>query len=67
MIFAADLFQTNFAKDPRSRASWERFRRGILEPGGSLNELEMLKGFLGGRLPNTQALLSMLDLPTDPS
>ena len=62
-IFAADLFQTAFAIDPRSQASWERFRRSILEQGGSLNELEMIKSFLGGRLPNIEALLSMLDLP----
>ncbi|KAH8591395.1 hypothetical protein B0O99DRAFT_744584 [Bisporella sp. PMI_857] len=66
-IFAADLFQTTFAENPRSQAAWEQFRRGILEYGGSRNELEVLEEFLGGRCTNLNALLSILGISTSPS
>ncbi|RFU30370.1 hypothetical protein B7463_g5987, partial [Scytalidium lignicola] len=61
-IFAANLFQTTFAENPRSRVAWERFRHGILEYGGSRNELEIVEEFLGGRPPDPSVLLAMLGM-----
>ena len=59
-VFAADMFVNGgFAEEPFSVDAWQRFRTIILEPGGSQNEMDMLKKFLG-RLPNTEALLSTL-------
>jgi metallopeptidase MepB len=61
-IFGANLFQTAFAKTPRSRATWERFRHRILEYGGSKNELEILEEFLGSDPADPNALLVMLGM-----
>ncbi|THZ06051.1 zincin [Aureobasidium pullulans] len=58
-VFAADMFQTNFATAPRDRLAWDRYRREILEPGSSRDELEMLESFLG-HPPNPQRLLGGL-------
>jgi metallopeptidase MepB len=58
-VFAADMFQTNFATAPRDRLAWDRYRREILEPGSSRDELEMLESLLGHR-PNPQRLLGGL-------
>ncbi|KAK0383367.1 hypothetical protein NLU13_9280 [Sarocladium strictum] len=55
-VFAADLFETVFARNPRDRARWEDYRRSILEPGGSRDGLEMLTTFLG-HVPDASALL----------
>ncbi|KAI1874181.1 uncharacterized protein JN550_002760 [Neoarthrinium moseri] len=55
-VFAADLFETAFAKDPRDQDVWAKFRRDILEPGASLDELDMLERFLG-HPPSAEALL----------
>ncbi|KAF6804533.1 metallopeptidase (peptidase family M3) [Colletotrichum sojae] len=59
--FAADFFEANFAKDPRDPEAWERYRRGVLEFGGSKGEMEIMRGFLG-REPGTGALLRSLGL-----
>jgi metallopeptidase MepB len=58
-VFAADLFESTFAADPRCQLAWERYRRGVLEYGGSRDELQMLHEFLG-RPPNPYALLRSL-------
>ena len=58
-VFAADLFESTFASDPRCQLAWERYRRGVLEYGGSRDELQMLHEFLG-RPPNPCALLRSL-------
>ncbi|KAK1759084.1 hypothetical protein QBC47DRAFT_315112, partial [Echria macrotheca] len=55
-MFATDVFATAFSKDPRNRETWERYRRIILEPGGSRDELGIVREFLG-RPVNTAALL----------
>lgn len=55
-VFAADLFESTFADNPRDQAAWDRYRRGILEPGGSRDEMQMMEEFLG-RPVNPQALL----------
>jgi hypothetical protein len=59
-INAMDIFRELFALDPRSRTAWTRFRQIVLEPGGSGNDLDIIKAILGGRLPNTQALCALL-------
>lgn len=34
-VFSADMFESVFAKDPMDRAAGQRYRREILQPGGS--------------------------------
>ncbi|KAK1638860.1 peptidase family M3 [Colletotrichum phormii] len=58
-IFAASFFESCFAKDPRNPEAWDRYRRGILEYGGSRDETEMMTEFLG-REPGSDALLRSL-------
>lgn len=41
--------KTTFAKDPQDQAAWERYQRGILEYGGSRDELRLLEECLGRR------------------
>lgn len=65
-VFAEEMFQENFAKDHTSQAAWDKFRRGILEYGGSRNEREVLEEFLG-RPPTTDALLRNLRQGLDAS
>lgn len=55
-VFAADLFESTFADNPRDQDAWDRYRRDILEPGGSRDEMQMMEEFLG-RPINPQALL----------
>ncbi|KAI0149260.1 peptidase family M3 [Pestalotiopsis sp. NC0098] len=55
-VFAADLFESTFADNPRDQDAWDRYRRGILQPGGSRDEMQMMEEFLG-RPINPQALL----------
>ena len=50
------MFQTAFAREPRNQTAWENYRRIILEPGGSKDELEILETFLG-HAPDPSALL----------
>lgn len=59
-VFAADLFQTTFAANPRCRRAWETFRRDVLECGGSRNELEVMKAHLGGREPRLEPPLDVV-------
>ncbi|KAK0620909.1 thimet oligopeptidase [Immersiella caudata] len=46
-VFGADMFETAFAPDTKTREVWERYRRTILEPGGSQDELNLVERFLG--------------------
>jgi Zn-dependent oligopeptidase len=62
-INATDIFQQVFAPDPRSRQAWTRFRQLVLKPGGSKSDLDIIKSILGGRLPDSQALSSMIGKP----
>ncbi|GKT55645.1 metallopeptidase [Colletotrichum tofieldiae] len=59
--FAADFFETYFARDPRGPEAWENYRRGVLEYGGSRDAMEMMTDFLG-REPGPDALLRSLGL-----
>lgn len=58
-VFAADIYQNTFVEEPRSQTAWEKYRRGILEYGGSRDEMEMLEEFLGHR-PSSEYLLRSL-------
>ncbi|KAI0013005.1 hypothetical protein F4779DRAFT_565105 [Xylariaceae sp. FL0662B] len=55
-VFAADLFESTFAEDPRNQVAWEGYRRGILEKGGSRDELAIMEEFLG-HPPSPRTLL----------
>lgn len=58
-VFSADMYESVFSADPMSKASGTRYRREILEPGGSRDEMESLTSFLG-RPPSDQAFLKRL-------
>lgn len=57
--FAAELFETAFAADPRSQDAFQRYRTGILEAGGSRDELAMMTEFIG-HSPSPEALVRTL-------
>ncbi len=58
-MFADDIFKEVFARNPRDKAAWLRYRRRILEHGGSRNELEMVKEFLGRSINPVASLWSL--------
>ncbi|SMR52945.1 unnamed protein product [Zymoseptoria tritici ST99CH_1E4] len=58
-VYSADMFQTVFAKDPMNGEQGRRYRHGVLEKGGSQDEMETLKGFLG-REPSSDAFYKEL-------
>ncbi|KAJ3492639.1 hypothetical protein NLG97_g5260 [Lecanicillium saksenae] len=60
-VFGEEIFQSNFAADPTSTTAWNRFRRGILQYGGSKDPTEILEEFLG-RPPTTASLLKSLGI-----
>lgn len=60
-VYSADMFHTVFAKDPMNGAEGRRYRHMVLEKGGSQDEMETLKGFLG-REPNGDAFYRELGL-----
>lgn len=55
------MFHANFAADHRSVAAWGRYRRIMLQPGGSRDETKVLREFLG-RDPSKDALLKSIGL-----
>jgi metallopeptidase MepB len=61
-VFAADIFANTFAESPRSHKAWEKYRRGILEYGGSRDEIKMLEEFLGHRY-SSEYFLRSLQIP----
>ncbi|KAK4050222.1 metalloendopeptidase [Microbotryomycetes sp. JL201] len=58
-VFSADMYDTVFKQDPMSPESGIRYRREILEPGGSRDEMDSLIKFLG-RKPTADAFLKSL-------
>lgn len=50
-----------FTADPRSRAVWHRYRRGILEHGGAHPDLLGILEEILGRPPNSDALVEALE------
>lgn len=53
-VFSADMFHTAFKHDPMDKVQGRRYRRLILERGGSIDEMDSLVEFLG-REPNSDA------------
>ena len=58
-VFAADMYQTVFKKDPLDPTCGDHYRRSILQPGGSREELDSLAEFLG-RPPSSDAFMKEL-------
>ena len=56
-----DMFYTIFKKDPMDGKEGRRYRKEVLEWGGSRDEMESLKAFLG-REPNEDAFYKELGL-----
>lgn len=57
---AQDVFLSVFSEDPFNTGVWDKYRRGILECGGSPKDLlRTLEDFLG-RPPNMNALAESL-------
>ncbi|OAA62383.1 metallopeptidase MepB [Akanthomyces lecanii RCEF 1005] len=61
-VVAANLARTLFATDPREKQMWNKFRREILEKGGSEDEYTLLKDFLGYPPDDTSAFFAALGL-----
>ncbi|GAA6035656.1 hypothetical protein JCM8097_004955 [Rhodosporidiobolus ruineniae] len=59
-VFSADMFASVFAKDPMSAEAGDRYRRKILEVGGSRDEMDSLVDFLGRKPTNDAFLKSLL-------
>ncbi|KAF8158338.1 metallopeptidase MepB [Crassisporium funariophilum] len=59
LVFAADMYATVFKSDPLDPARGKLYRDKILRAGGSREELDSLKDFLG-RPPNSEAFLEEL-------
>ncbi|KAJ3573206.1 hypothetical protein NP233_g2580 [Leucocoprinus birnbaumii] len=59
LVFAADMYSTIFKADPLDPGRGNRYREEILLPGGSREETDSLKEFLG-RPPNSEAFLKEL-------
>lgn len=60
-VYSADMFHSVFKKDPMNGVEGRRYRHQVLEKGGSQDEMETLKGFLG-REPSTEAFYRELGL-----
>ncbi|KAJ7601172.1 hypothetical protein C8J56DRAFT_912335 [Mycena floridula] len=56
LVFAADMYATVFKADPLDPARGKLYRDKILKYGGSREEIDSLKDFLG-RAPDTDAFL----------
>ncbi|KAL1689134.1 hypothetical protein GGG16DRAFT_93984 [Schizophyllum commune] len=59
LVYAADMYATVFKADPLDPARGKKYRDCILRPGGSREEMDSLKEFLG-RPPNSDAFLKEL-------
>jgi metallopeptidase MepB len=60
-VYSADMFRTNFAKDPMNPIEGRRYRHMVLEKGGSQDEMKTLENYLG-RQPNSEAFYRGLGL-----
>ncbi|PFH56179.1 hypothetical protein XA68_16922 [Ophiocordyceps unilateralis] len=61
LVYSADMYHSVFEKDPMNGDEGRRYRRTVLEKGGSMDEMEMLEEFLG-RKPNSEAFYKQLGL-----
>ena len=62
LVFSADMFESVFKANPMNGTEGRRYRRVVLEPGGSMDELEVLREFLG-RDPSAKAFYRVLGMP----
>ena len=60
-VYSADMFFSVFKKNPLDGVQGRRYRHQVLEKGGSQDEMETLKGFLG-REPSTEPFYKELGL-----
>lgn len=60
-VFSTDMFYTAFKKNPMDPKEGRRYRHTVLEKGGSREEMDSLKEFLG-REPNSDAFFEDLGL-----
>ncbi|KAH8736060.1 hypothetical protein BGZ61DRAFT_527057 [Ilyonectria robusta] len=60
-VFSLDMFHSFFVKNPMDGKEGRRYRHTVLERGGSIDEMEFLKEFLG-RAPSTESFYKELGL-----
>ncbi|CAJ2514002.1 Uu.00g021210.m01.CDS01 [Anthostomella pinea] len=60
-VYSADMFYSSFKKNPMDGKEGRRYRHTVLERGGSQDEMETLKQFLG-REPSSDAFYAELGL-----
>ncbi|KAI0484846.1 Metalloprotease [Xylariaceae sp. FL0804] len=60
-VYSADMFYSSFKKNPMDGKEGRRYRHTVLERGGSQEEMETLKQFLG-REPSSDAFYAELGL-----
>ncbi|PQE04491.1 thimet oligopeptidase protein [Rutstroemia sp. NJR-2017a BVV2] len=53
-VYSLDIFDTFFKSNPMDATEGRRYRRMVLENGGSIDEMKMLEDYLG-RKPNSGA------------
>lgn len=61
LVYSSDMFFSAFEKNPMDESVGRRYRHTILERGGSLEEMDILKEFLG-REPDTEAFYKELGI-----
>ncbi|KAJ3472042.1 hypothetical protein NLG97_g11338 [Lecanicillium saksenae] len=60
-VYAADMFRAAFSENPMDKEAGRRYRRIVLQPGGSRDLMELLKEFLG-REPSIEAFYKDLGI-----
>lgn len=60
-VFADDIFHTNFKPNPMNREQGLKYRYGVLEKGGTQDEMKTLRKYLG-REPDARAFYSTLGI-----
>ena len=67
LVFAADMYATVFRKDPLDPALGERYKKSILVPGGSREELDSLKVRRWGKCCILLELIVCAGVPRSPA
>jgi len=60
-VYSLDMFHSVFAKDPMNATEGRRYRHMVLEKGGSVDAMKMLRAFLG-REPSSAAFYKELGI-----